>query len=383
VNTPADVIPGLRRLAAVLLCLLVLSTTHAQTDNADLDRIRGEITRLRERLEEVRRERKTAELELEESDLELGIRTRELRIALDMQARLDRERAGLEGQIAVLMERIGRQKEYLRTRLVALYRLGSLSYVRLVLSLDNNRDPSAAIAMLSFLIEHDARVIADYNESRRRLDARIFELADRRRRIAQVAEVIETRRREVLVARAEKARIVASLRSEETGSARQIAELEEKARRLERLLDVLSQQEGGFIPSVDVRTFRGALAWPVDGEIVESFGRQRNAKFATYTMNNGLKIGADPNTEVRAVFQGTVLFAQWFKGYGNLIILDHGNRVFSLYGNVKGTVLGVGDRVTTGQAIAGVGESEDGQSGYLYFEIRQDNRPEDPGQWLR
>jgi septal ring factor EnvC (AmiA/AmiB activator) len=383
VNTPADVIPGLRRLAAVLLCLLVLSTTHAQTDNADLDRIRGEITRLRERLEEVRRERKTAELELEESDLELGIRTRELRIALDMQARLDRERAGLEGQIAVLMERIGRQKEYLRTRLVALYRLGSLSYVRLVLSLDNNRDPSAAIAMLSFLIEHDARVIADYNESRRRLDARIFELADRRRRIAQVAEVIETRRREVLVARAEKARIVASLRSEETGSARQIAELEAKARRLERLLDVLSQQEGGFIPSVDVRTFRGALAWPVDGEIVESFGRQRNAKFATYTMNNGLKIGADPNTEVRAVFQGTVLFAQWFKGYGNLIILDHGNRVFSLYGNVKGTVLGVGDRVTTGQAIAGVGESEDGQSGYLYFEIRQDNRPEDPGQWLR
>ncbi|HET7712963.1 MAG TPA: peptidoglycan DD-metalloendopeptidase family protein, partial [Thermoanaerobaculia bacterium] len=105
--------------------------------------------------------------------------------------------------------------------------------------------------------------------------------------------------------------------------------------------------------------------------------------FATYTVNNGLKIEAAPGTQVRAVFQGTVLFSQWFKGYGNLIILDHGNRVFSLYGNLKAPGVVVGDRVNAGQVIAGVGESEDGRAGYLYFEIRRDNRPEDPQKWLR
>jgi septal ring factor EnvC (AmiA/AmiB activator) len=123
--------------------------------------------------------------------------------------------------------------------------------------------------------------------------------------------------------------------------------------------------------------------WPVDGKVVENFGRQRNAKFSTYTMNNGLKIAAAPRAAVRAVFQGTVLFSQWFKGYGNLIILDHGNRVFSLYGNIVAPAVTVGDRITTGQPIAGVGESEDARGGYLYFEIRQDNRPEDPQKWLR
>ena len=153
--------------------------------------------------------------------------------------------------------------------------------------------------------------------------------------------------------------------------------------RLERLLDVLSKQSGAFIPSADVRAYRGALGWPVDGKLLEHFGRQRNAKFATYTMNNGWRIGANPRTTVRAVFQGTVLFSQWFKGYGNLIILDHGNRVVSLYGNVVSPAVAVGDRVTTGQPIAGVGESEDAGGGSLYFEIRQDNRPEDPQKWLR
>jgi len=146
----------------------------------------------------------------------------------------------------------------------------------------------------------------------------------------------------------------------------------------------LSQQKRGIPPGVtDIRTVQGALDWPVSGKVIERYGRQRNPKFATYTVNNGLKIEAAPNTQVRAVFQGTVLFSQWFKGYGNLIILDHGNRVFSLYGNLKQPAVAVGDRITTGQPIAGVGESEEAASGHLYFEIRNDNRPEDPQKWLR
>ena len=159
--------------------------------------------------------------------------------------------------------------------------------------------------------------------------------------------------------------------------------LEEKARRLQRLVDALSQTQRGIGPALDIRSVQGALDWPVKGKVFERFGKQRNPKFATFTINNGLKIEAVAGTPVRAVFAGTVLFSQWFKGYGNLIILDHGNRVFSLYGNVKASTVAVGDRIATGQPIAGVGESEDTSSGHLYFEIRQDNRPEDPQTWLR
>jgi septal ring factor EnvC (AmiA/AmiB activator) len=174
-----------------------------------------------------------------------------------------------------------------------------------------------------------------------------------------------------------------SLRKQGSESEQKLAELEEKAKRLEHLLDVLSRQNGAATAATDIQSVQGALAWPVQGKIIEHFGKQRNAKFSTVTFSNGLKIAAAPGAEVRSVFAGTVLFSQWFKGYGNLVILDHGNRVFSLYGNLKSPAVAVGDRINAGQALAGVGESEDAHSGFLYFEIRQDNKPEDPQKWLR
>lgn len=367
----------------MIIALLLTLTVAQPARDSDLDRIRGEISRLKQRLDDVRRQKQTAQQELEAVDLELGIRTRELEIALDNQAHLERERAQIQSEIGALQSRIAHQKTQLGKRLAALYRLGGLSYLRMFLSIGQQRDPSAAVSMLSFLASHDGRLIRRFQATRHELAIRNGELADRQKKLAAAAVLIEQRRREVAAAYREKERLLASLRREETGSALQLAELEEKARRLERLVELLAKQSGGMIPASDVRTFRGALGWPVQGAVIESFGRQRNPKFATYTMNNGLKIAALPRTPVHAVFQGTVLYSQWFKGYGNLIILDHGNRVFSLYGNLIGPSVAVGQTVTTGQPIAAVGEAEDGQSGYLYFEIREDNRPEDPQKWLR
>jgi murein hydrolase activator len=363
--------------------LFLIAQAPPPATNADLDRIRGEIVRLRQRLDEVHQRAKDAQQELEAADLELGIHTRELEIATDTRQRVEAERARTEAEIAQLVKKTAEEKEHLRKRLVVLYRLGGLSYLRILMSLDQRNDPTAAISMLSFLVNHDSRTITRFESTRHELDVRRAELSQRQKQLVQLAAVIEQRRRAVAAAFAEKQRMLASLQAQESGSEHDLAELEEKARRLERLVDVLSKQSGVEAPSSDIRTYRGTLAWPVDGKIAEGFGRQRNAKFSTYTMNNGLKIAAAPRADVRAVFQGTVLFSQWFKGYGNLIILDHGNRVFSLYGNIVAPLVAVGDRITTGQPIAGVGDSEDAGGGYLYFEIRQDNRPEDPQKWLR
>ena len=375
--------PTTVRALLVLLALLVLPA-HPQSRNSDLDRIRGDITKLRQRLENVRQQAQSAERELEVADLELGIRTRELELATDQARQLDAERLAIETQIEGLTPRIEKQKTELRKRLVALYRLGSLSYVRLVLELDTQRNPLEAMSMLSYLVSRDARAVSRFQQTREQLAIRQVLLAERSKQLQATRVVVEERRRAIVVAQAQKEKLLARLRTEESGSERQLAALEEKARRLERLVNLLSQQkkEDGM-PVLDIHSVQGALAWPVEGKVVEQFGKQRNPKFSTVTMNNGLKIEAAPGTQVRSVFGGTVLFSQWFKGYGNLIILDHGNRVFSLYGNVKAPGVAVGDRIGTGQTIAGVGESEDAQSGYLYFEIRNDNRPEDPQKWLR
>ncbi|HET7437412.1 MAG TPA: peptidoglycan DD-metalloendopeptidase family protein [Thermoanaerobaculia bacterium] len=377
----------MRKLAtAAVLTLLLVFPAHSQSmRNADLDRVKDEIAKLRKRLDNVRQLAQSAERELEEVDLELGIRTRELELAVDQERRLAAEQDAIRTQIDALTPRIAHQKADLRQRLVALYRLGRLSYLRVLLSLDGERNPIEAISILSYLVSHDARSVSRFQLLQTQLASRQTALAERGRQLAATRAVVEERRRAVASSHEQKQKLLATLRSQEYGQAQQLAALEEKARRLQRLVGVLTQQNRGAIPpnAADIGSVKGALAWPVTGELVERFGKQRNPKFSTVTTNNGVKIEAAPGTPVRAIFNGTVLYSQWFKGYGNLIILDHGNRVFSLYGNVKAPAIAVGDRITTGQPIAGVGESEDATTGYLYFEIRQDNRPEDPQKWLR
>src|ERR1044071_9224274 len=146
--------------AAPLLVLLLAFTASGQRN--DLDRVRREITQLRARLEGVRQQAQSAAAELEAADLELGIRTRELELATAEETRLDSEQHALESEIASLVPRIAKQKEDLRKRLVALYRLGGLSYVRVVLEIDVETNPIEAISMLSYLVSHDARAVTRF-----------------------------------------------------------------------------------------------------------------------------------------------------------------------------------------------------------------------------
>jgi septal ring factor EnvC (AmiA/AmiB activator) len=375
---------------AFLLGVLALSIidlrgveTTAPARDADLQRIRREISGLRQKLESLHTQTRSAEQELESVELELAIRTRELQLAVELQTRLEEQQRGVRAAIDSLSPRIAEQKRDLAKRLVALYRLGGLSYIRMLLSIDRRQDPLEAVSMLSYLVGRDSRAVTRFQATRQQLASQFAELADKEQRIARMRAVVEDRRTAVARAHDEKGRLLASLRSEGSQSEQKLADLEEKARRLERLFGHLYRQGPSSGKVADVREFRGALGWPVRGRLLETFGRQRNAKFSTVTMSNGLKIEAPPGSEVHAVFQGTVLFSQWFKGYGNLIILDHGNRVFSLYGNLKGPAVAVGDQVASGQAIAGVSEAEEPAAGYLYFEIRNDNKPEDPQKWLR
>jgi len=371
---------NLRRVSLILAALLLLA--QAPEQNPDLQKIRDDISRLRQKLEDVKSKTQNAERDLEEVTIELEIRTRELDIANRVEASLEAQQHATENNIAEMTLRIAAQKHFLRQRLAALYKLGRLSYVRLLLSVDE-RDPLQAVSMLTYLASRDSRAISRFDASRRELRTQYDALAARKRSVSEARAVVQQRQQAVAATYARQQRLVAALHHQSMQNEQQIAALEEKATRLQRLIDVLEKQNSGAPVEADIRSVQGALGWPVEGKVLETFGRQVNPKFSTVTFNNGLKIAGQPGAEVRAVFPGTVLFSQWFKGYGNLIIVDHGNRVVSLYGNLKSPSISVGDHVRAGQAIAGVGEAEEAQAGYLYFEIRQDNKPEDPQKWLR
>ncbi|HUF16644.1 MAG TPA: peptidoglycan DD-metalloendopeptidase family protein [Thermoanaerobaculia bacterium] len=376
-----------RRVFCAVLTLLFaagLPAAPAEPRDRDLDRIRGEISRLRTTLNQLATRARTAEVEVQAVDLEVAIQTRELEIAAAAQQQLESQSVSLERDIESLTARIATQKVTLSRRLAALYRAGPLTYVQMFLSMDDREDPIRAASMLAFIVGRDARAVSDFQATRERLGIEQARLAEQRVRLDAVKKLVAERHRTLSETRARKEAMLARLQSEESTTVRKLSELEEKARRLENLFALLyGRKSPEELGGAQIEQFQGALTWPVEGKVIERFGRRRNPKFATITVSNGLKIEAAPGTEVRAVFEGTVLFSQWFKGYGNLVIVDHGNRIFSLYGNAQSPRVTVGDRVAPRQVVANVGYNEDGDSGYLYFEIRQDNKPVDPRTWLR
>ncbi|HXI11720.1 MAG TPA: peptidoglycan DD-metalloendopeptidase family protein [Thermoanaerobaculia bacterium] len=352
--------------------------------DADLERIRNDIRRLKANLEQVRSRTRSAEEELEATELEYAIRTRELQIAENTRAGLEEDLLSVTAEVEAIQQRITRERAFLSARLSMLYRMGGVAYLRVLLDMERRQSPFDAISMLSFLVRRDARSINDLKQATRDLAVRRSVLTTKQSMLAEVRIVIEQRRKEVAASLDQKERLLAGLRSESSSSARRLADLEEKERRLGRLFDLLyqrSNQADGA--AADIRGFQGALQWPVRGRVVEEFGRKRSAKFSTFTVSNGLTIRTATGSEIKPVFNGTVLYAQWFKGYGNLVIVDHGNRVFTLYGNTKSTSLTVGQKVMPTAALGTVGESEEGGAGSLYFEVREDNKPTDPRKWLR
>ena len=125
------------------------------------------------------------------------------------------------------------------------------------------------------------------------------------------------------------------------------------------------------------------MSMPAKGELVGSFGRHKHPEFNSYTVSNGISIVAPTGAEIRSVYDGQVIFADYFKGYGNMVIVDHGGGYFSLYAHAAKIMKKVGASVGRNEVVASVGESDSTRGPMLYFEIRYQGKPIDPAAWVR
>ena len=121
---------------------------------------------------------------------------------------------------------------------------------------------------------------------------------------------------------------------------------------------------------------------PVRGRIVQPYGKHKHPEFNSYTFNKGIVISSGAGTEVRAIYEGTVIYAGYFKGYGNMIIVDHGGGYFSLYAYNARVTKRVGASVVKGDVVAAVGDVDSTVGSALYFEIRYQGQPVDPTTWV-
>ena len=315
-----------------------------------------------------------------------------------LDARIGRAEADLRtlrGDIGRLSGQRTHQEEQLVRHLRLLYRVHAEGgAIPVLLGDDDPLRRATAMRSLASLAVVDARLIQEYRttsdrleDRKRREETRQSELsslrADARREQAEVDR--EAGKRRILLVR---------VRDERAYHERMVGELSEAAKRLEAFVRELQERQrriakvpppkpGVEPPGVGFGTLRGRLPWPTDGKIVAGYGAQVHPRFGTRTFRSGVDIEAAQGTEVGAVYTGHVIYTGWFKGYGNLIILDHGGEYFTLYAHVAEILVKEGEDVRQGQKIGSVGDTGSLTGPRLYFEVRYQGKPQDPEQWLR
>ncbi|MEZ4332897.1 MAG: peptidoglycan DD-metalloendopeptidase family protein [Myxococcota bacterium] len=332
---------------------------HEASERAILE----ELEAVDRRLTDVRREREAAQ--------------RDVRVA---RARLDAVRP----ELAAARTRLAATQEALAARAVALYRSGELGAVRVLFAASSLRDWMARASALRLLVRHDAELVARSARERDALaavEAEASALATRREEAtARLGELVASLDRERRGRRA----ILTRVRRDRKSERQLLVELEQAAQALEatiRTLGADAATESGGVPQGGGLA-RGALVLPVDARIEKPFGRVVDPEFQTQTQRNGVDFGAAAGTPVRAVAPGIVRFAGWFRGYGRIVIVDHGDAYHSVSGHLDEIHVQVDDVLDAGQSIGTVGETGSLAGPSLYFELRHRGAPIDPAPWL-
>ncbi|TKJ33042.1 hypothetical protein CEE39_04530 [bacterium (candidate division B38) B3_B38] len=384
-----------KRLGILLFFLSLLPTLLIGQEN-DFQRIEEEkkkLEELRERIKEVKakisryeREERGILKELEEMDLQLRLKNLEVQELASEQQIKEKEIEKTIVRIEALEKEIDSLRAYIGQMLVNLYKLGRLSYLRVLLSLQSTADFLRGYKYIAILSERDRQKLNQFKMNVLELQESRHKLEEDTRRVKKLKQAAENKRAEIKATKMRKEQLLTNIRQQRDLQLATLKELQESSARLERLVaELVRQREGALSPGVglSLNLLRGQLNWPVSSEVTVPFGSIKHPRFHTYTPHNGVDFAAPEGMAVGAIYDGVVIYADWFRGYGNLLIIDHGYRYWSLYAHLSQFTVKVGERVNRGDVIGMVGETGSLKGPYLYFELRHKSKPLDPLKWLK
>ncbi|HET9043014.1 MAG TPA: peptidoglycan DD-metalloendopeptidase family protein [Burkholderiales bacterium] len=389
--------------AAALVAIMVVALpgpAPAQTKDEELRALRGRIEALKKELAASEGARVDAADALRDSESAISEANRNLRELGAERDRLGGELSRLGSESRALKAQLDARQEQLGRALRARYLGGGDGYLRLVLSGDDPQRIARGLVYQTYLARAQADFIARTGED---LARRAGLESAAREKTAELAGVEKRARaeRDSLVARAAERRQVLVRHADQIRKQRRDLETAQRNEaRLAKLLEALARAvpppapQARRTPDPTPRrpaapdapatgafgTLKGRLPYPVRGELAARFGASETAAAPSA---KGVFIRAPGGADVKAVAAGRVVFADWMRGYGNLLILDHGDGFLSIYGNNESVLKRVGDGVHAGDAVATVGASGGGEASGLYFETRYQGRPFDPVPWLQ
>jgi len=292
----------------------------------------------------------------------------------DVQAAIDQ---ATERLAALEAERL-RETPWVQEHLVELYKRGRAGYLQLLLATDDLRSMARMSRGIAAIMTVDRMRLEAHRETLRQQRITLDELQTQRGKADLARVTARNARRELERAVVAHNQRLDELDRERDLAARYIGELQSAQQQLQRSVAALP----GSAAMLPLAPFRGTLTWPVGGRLLSRFGRSSGERFGGTVSRNGIEIAADEGTSVHAVHPGTVAYAAPFSGFGTLVILDHGQNAFTLYGHLSEASVTKGAQVGRNDVIGRAGRTPDGVPA-AYFELRIDGRPVDPIQWLR
>jgi murein hydrolase activator len=325
-------------------------------------------------------QKKTLLGDLRRLEIDRQIKATELEENTARLAAVNANLAATSARIAETARELETAKPAIRERLVRVYKLGRLGYSRLLWSLDDARTFQRTARVVSLLAQRDRERIDRYRQLIATQTAVRARLASEQQEAQQLRVKIEADQRAVAQAMAVRNATVKSVEEQRGLNAQLTAELTAANERLNASVGSLRSTGAAVLGAAG--KLAGTFDWPVRGALQTRFGRQVSSRFGTLIARNGIEIAAAEETPVKAASDGRVVFASTFTGFGQLVIIDHGAKTFSLYGHLKSRSVQQGEAVTRGQAIGTSGVTPTGAPA-LYFELRIDGKPVDPVQWLK
>jgi septal ring factor EnvC (AmiA/AmiB activator) len=352
----------------------------------DLDRLRVQINALQVRLTEIGERRDTLAEEFETADVRLALSGRQLEAVQLRLLVLSQQAQELKAEVARLTGEMAKAREGLSARVVALYRMGPLSYSRFLLAAENSEELLANYQLVGWLASQDQLLVKS-------IRTQITEQQEVVRAANETAAQLTKMRAEEtlalqdLIAQQEvRQELIQQIDIEALAGRRTLKDHAESAAILEELLGaVLSKLViapfAGEQPAFT--TLLGDLSWPADGRITERFGRKKHPVYDTYTLVKGIEIATGAGAPVRAVYRGRIVFADWFQNYGLMVVISHGDDFYTIYGHLDTILVRMGEWVDDTYQIGTVGQTGSLIGPSLHFEIRKGTEAVNPELWLR
>lgn len=384
------------RLAAALAATLLAAPLAAPAAGPadELKELRGRIDRLQKQLGETQASRIRAVDALRESERAISEANRRLFELAREQARARESLEQIKAEQERLTAGVDEQQRDLSEALYRQYLQGRPAPLAVLLERQDPNQLSRRMHYLTYIYRSRAEQIGQLREDIARLEALSQETESRNRVLEELKAEQEAQRRRLQREKGERREVLAKMSQSIQLQRREIGNLRRDQEQLRKLVERLEREaaerraaqrkrdsrEEAAGDNTAFGRLKGRLRMPVRGELAHRFGTPRQETGLTW---NGLFIAARTGSEVSAIAPGRVVFADWLRGFGNLLILDHGEGYMSLYGNNETLLRRVGDQVEGGAAVAAVGASGGNPETGLYFEIRFRGRPVDPLSWVK